>query len=64
MPEAAEGGVVVNRFRSLVSRVVGGVSIPGEAQRMLVECRRKIAAVVGETKRGARMQNRDRDLHQ
>src|SRR5205085_4843602 len=26
MPEAAEGGVVVNRFRSLVSRVVGGVS--------------------------------------
>src|SRR6202045_3395289 len=61
MPEAAEGGVVVNRFRSLVSRVVGGVSIPREAQRMLVERCRKIAAVVGGAQRAGPVQGRYRD---
>jgi hypothetical protein len=64
MPETAGGGFVVSRFRGMVARVVGHASIPGEAQRVLVECGGKIAGVVGETELAGRVQVRYCDLQQ
>jgi hypothetical protein len=62
MPETAGGEFVMNRSRGLVTRAVGGASISREAQRMLVECGGKIAAIVGGTEGAGRVQNRYRDL--
>ena len=64
MPETAGGEFVMDRFRGLVSRVVGSASIAREAQRVLVECREEIVRLVDETERAKRVQARYRDLQQ
>jgi hypothetical protein len=53
MPEAAGGEFVVDRFRGLVSRIAGTVSISGQAQRVFAEYGGKIAGSAGVTGRVA-----------
>jgi hypothetical protein len=61
MPKAAGGEFVVNRFRGLVSRIAGTVSISRETQRVLAEYSRKIVGIVGKT---GWLQRWRRDLQQ
>jgi hypothetical protein len=61
MPEAAGGEFVVDRFRGLVSRIAGTVSISGQAQRVFAEYGGKIAGSAGVT---GRVQRWCRDLQQ
>src|SRR6516225_10237821 len=64
MPETAGGEFVMDRFRGLVSRVVGSASIAREAKHVLIECGGQIVKLVDEAERTKRVQGRHRDLQQ